>query len=829
MYTYKVDGLQQLFDKSSDAMMIACDGVFVDCNDAAVALFEASTKNELLLLHPSVVSPEYQPDGESSLDKANRMLKTVTEVGNHRFEWQHKTLKGRTFWVDINITLISTDDGKELQYTVLRDITSSKQYEMLLYEMKLSLESEVEAATIELSQTVSHLKALLDSADYMIFATDINGIITTFNRAGQQYLGYTESEVVGKVNPSKFLLESEFVERANSLSIEFGRDIEPGFDVFIALAGKSLEWTHIRADGTIFPTLLSVTIIRDKDGVNVGSLGIARDITVAKEQEKALQELHQTLESKIESRTLELQQQSQFLSSIYDGIDTPIYVYDVNEADLTFYSCNQKCESMLGFPLQAMQNKKATEIFGDYAGKLIEQRLQQCAAQLQASVYEECLQINGEKTWWMTTITPFFDANMKVYRLIGTSFNITELKKAESLLRSSEMRWRNLFEKCADAMAIQDSSSGLFIDCNEATVSMLGYDNKMDIVGKSPLDTSPYLQPDGELTVEKVQYNFAKAFEKGSHKFEWLGKKRDGSNIYLEVVLTLINYDDRQCFQCTWRDITDRMMIQAELQSTLHTLQSTQAQLIQNEKMSSLGLLVAGIAHEINNPVSFIYSNIDPALEHIEDLFNILDSCNCNDNDTNNDLEFLREDLPKLLNSMLVGAERIKQIVLSLRNFSRADEAPIKEVDIHEGIDSTLMILGHKLKLTSHGKKINIIKNYSKFPAIECYPSQLNQVFMNLLSNAIDAVDGVELPQIEITTSCIGEMVEVLIRDNGVGISDSVKNKIFDPFYTTKPVGKGTGMGLGISYQIIERHQGKIWYDSQSGEGTTFALALPTR
>jgi signal transduction histidine kinase len=265
-----------------------------------------------------------------------------------------------------------------------------------------------------------------------------------------------------------------------------------------------------------------------------------------------------------------------------------------------------------------------------------------------------------------------------------------------------------------------------------------------------------------------------------------------------------------------------------ELKQTLSELKRIQSQLIQTEKMASLGQLVAGIAHEINNPVSFIYSNIQPALAHIDDLFNIINNSNCHE-DTGIELEFLREDLPKLLNSMKVGAERIKQIVLSLRNFSRADEAPIKEVDIHEGIDSTLMILGHKLKLTSGSKKINIIKNYGVFNAIECYPSQLNQVFMNLLSNAIDAVDGVESPQIEITTVSVNEMVKIFIKDNGVGIPDNFKNQIFDPFYTTKPVGKGTGMGLSISYQIIARHQGKVWCDSQLGEGTTFVIALPMR
>jgi PAS domain S-box-containing protein len=655
MYTQAGDYLRQLFDKSSDAMLIVCEGVFVDCNDATVAMFEASSKDELLLLHPSMVSPEYQPDGLRSLDKANQMLGIVTSAGNHRFEWQHKTLTGRTFWADINITSISTSSGKELHYTVLRDISDSKQDEFLLHEMKVSLEKEL-----------------------------------------------------------------------------------------------------------------------------------------------------------------------QYNASIYAGIDTPVFVWDVKEFGLTFYSCNQKCESVLGFPLQAIQNKKPVEIFGDYEGGLIEQRLQQCAMRLEPSVYEECIKINGEETWWITTINPLVDTNMLVYRLIGTSFNITERRKAESSLRSSEMRWRNLFDKSADAMSILESDTLQFIDCNEAAVSMLGYDSKNDIIGFSPLDISPQMQPGGEMTSEKAETCASKASVKGSHKFEWLCNKKDGSHIHFEVVLTLIDYDGRQCYLCTWRDITDRIMMQAELHST-------QAQLIQSEKMSSLGQLVAGIAHEINNPVSFIYSNIEPALAHVDELFHIIDNCNCNHLSTSDDLEFLREDLPKLLNSMQFGAERIKQIVLSLRNFSRVDEAPIKEVDIHEGIDSTLMMLGHKLKLTSSGKVINVIKKYETFPPIECYPSQLNQVFMNLLSNAIDAVDAVESPQIEISTSCVGDMVKVSIRDNGVGIPDSVKNKIFDPFYTTKPVGKGTGMGLGISYQIIERHQGRIWCESRLGEGTTFVIELPIR
>ncbi|QKQ77540.1 GAF domain-containing protein [Nostoc sp. TCL240-02] len=317
-----------------------------------------------------------------------------------------------------------------------------------------------------------------------------------------------------------------------------------------------------------------------------------------------------------------------------------------------------------------------------------------------------------------------------------------------------------------------------------------------------------------------------------------------------------------QLYEQTCKAETEARNKAGQLGKTLHELQETQTRLIQTEKMSGLGQLVAGIAHEINNPVNFIYGNLCHASDYIEQLLEILRLYQLHYPDPHSEISaaieavdfgFLVEDLPKIITSMQVGSDRIRSIVLSLRNFSRLDEADNKRVDLHEGIDNTLLILQHQLKGNDEFPSIQVIKDYGNIPTVECYAGQMNQVFMNIFSNAIDALEmgngewGIgkwemgtgeddkedkpsPMPTIHISTRISADNSRLLIRisDNGSGMTPEVKKRIFDPFYTTKPVGRGTGLGLAISYQIIvEKHGGIMECISEPGKGTEFWIEIP--
>jgi signal transduction histidine kinase len=301
-----------------------------------------------------------------------------------------------------------------------------------------------------------------------------------------------------------------------------------------------------------------------------------------------------------------------------------------------------------------------------------------------------------------------------------------------------------------------------------------------------------------------------------------------------------IAIDQAQLYASAHSTATTATAQAKELQQTLQKLQQTQAQLIQSEKMSSLGQMIAGITHELNNPVSFIYGNIKPANQYAQDLLRLLKlyqqyypepPAAIQEQAEAMNLEFVIQDFPKLLGSLKMGAVRIRDLVKSLRNFCRLDEADVKPMDIHQGIENTLLILGNRLKAKENHAPIEIIKQYGQLPQVECYGGQLNQVFMNLLDNAIDALDDQSPPlQITISTEVLEEMDQVRIRiqDTGSGIPDQVKRHLFDPFFTTKPVGQGTGLGLSISYQIVvEKHQGTLQCFSQPGEGTEFWVDIP--
>ena len=408
-----------------------------------------------------------------------------------------------------------------------------------------------------------------------------------------------------------------------------------------------------------------------------------------------------------------------------------------------------------------------------------------------------------------------------------------------------EISLKTIIEGTTDAIFVKDNQ-GRYVMMNSACAKMLGYPIE-NVIGK---DDNTLFPPE-----------IAHKFKEEDNKLFTIGK-----TLHTEEEVPTI--DGSIIFQCTKdicqdeqgnviglvgiaRDITPRKRAEEalkkseaqlrtkaqQLELTLQKLQNTQAQLIQSEKMSSLGQMVAGIAHEINNPANFIHGNLIHVSENIEDLLDLISLWQQQYPETTPeitekieeiDLEFLREDLPEILTSMKIGTQRIRNIVLSLRNFARLDETGIKAVNLHEGLDNTLLILNHRLQ-----NKITLVKEYGKLPPVECHGAQLNQVWMHLLTNAIDAFESStssQNPQITITTQTLNSQeVVIQITDNGVGIPEKVQSKIFDPFFTTKPVGKGTGLGLSICYQIIQHHGGEIQVNSQVGKGTELQVILPVQ
>lgn len=460
------------------------------------------------------------------------------------------------------------------------------------------------------------------------------------------------------------------------------------------------------------------------------------------------------------------------------------------------------------------------------------------------------------------------EIDKQIIGIISAAIGVEEERKREALVwAKNEAKWRSLIHNSSNLITIVEvDGSTRYV--SPAIQEILGYKPK-ELIGKNLFD---FIHFDDLAVVEKNIKNVVKN-PTTSASVEFRFRHKDGSWRYIESTHSNLLMDAPVArIVINSRDVTDRKLADAalrkseaqlrekaeELETALHELQETQTQLIQTEKMSSLGLLVAGIAHEINNPVSFIYGNIPHATEYTQQLLHLLELYRqhypnpvavIKEEIEEIDLEFLSDDLPKLMDSMQIGAERIRQIVLSLRNFSRLDKMAREPVDLHQGIDNTLLLLQHRLKAKGEHPQIQVIKEYGDLPLVECHAGQLNQVFMNLLSNAVDALEEVSsinqvtaetdtdhkmtevhfCPTIHITTQ-VQDNNTILLRiaDNGSGIPLQMQQQIFDPFFTTKSVGKGTGLGLSISYQIVvEKHGGQLKCHSTPGEGTEFYIELP--
>ncbi|HAX78911.1 MAG TPA: PAS domain-containing sensor histidine kinase [Cyanobacteria bacterium UBA11372] len=424
-------------------------------------------------------------------------------------------------------------------------------------------------------------------------------------------------------------------------------------------------------------------------------------------------------------------------------------------------------------------------------------------------------------------------------------------------LKQAEAKYRNIFENAMDGI-FQTTPDGSFKSANPAMAQILGYKSPTELINNcTQIAKQLYINPQrrAEFIAAMEEYDAVSAFESQVYRL-------CGSVIWIRENARAVRDDSGNLlyYEGTVEDITEKKQREAqlkqkttELETALLELQQTQAQLVQSEKMSCLGQLVAGVAHEINNPINCVSSNLPHAERYIQELLNLLQlyaqhypepPAEIQAEKAAIDLEFIIEDLPKILSAMQQGSERIREIARSLRNFSRTDEAQMKPADIHEGIESTLLILHHRFKPKQEFPRIELVKEYGNLPPVECYAGQLNQVFMNLIGNGIDAIEEVmgngswvigngketnyQLPTIRISTEVINDnWVKIRISDNGAGMTAEVQEQLFNRFFTTKPVGKGTGLGLSISKQIVEKHKGNLKCISAPGQGSEFIIEIP--
>lgn len=790
----------RFFNLSADMLCTAgFDGYFKRVNPAWTRTL-GYTQEELFsqpflnFIHPD--------DRKATLAEFNKIQDGAVSL---TFENRYRCKDGSYKWLSwCSVPLVQ----EGLTYATARDITASREM----------------AERLRLSE--KRYQTLAEASPICVFYTDDRGYCTYANQRWSEIAGMSPVQAIG--NGWLKALHPEDRDR-----------VIAGWQAASQLRQQyKSECRFLRPDGTVVWLIAQASRIEDENGELIGYVGTLTDMTDRKQAEEALQERNAILRSILES--------------------TPDFIV-VKDRQGRHVALNSNLASFLGKPVEDIIGKDDTELLPPNMARAIMAKDRQVIKLGISETYEEVVSNSETSSTFLTTKAPWRDTDGNILGIVAVTRDISDRKRTEEALRQSEEQVQAILDNSPAVIYLKDLQ-GRFLLINRTFEKLLKRD-RQQVIGKTDADIVP-----PEVVAEFAKQDRAILATGRALHWEDVFPHEDGWHHYLTVKFPLRDSRGLPYAICGMStDITDRKRAEEALQhsetqlrekaqqveQTLRELQQTQAQLVQTEKMSGLGQLVAGVAHEINNPVNFIYGNLTHADEYMRDLLRLLELYQkhypaphpeIEDEAEAIDLEFLIEDLPNLLSSMKVGADRIQKIVVALRNFSRMDEAEVKAVNIHEGIDSTLMILHNRLKDKSDRAGIEVIKEYGNLPAVECYAGQLNQVFMNLLSNAIDALnerdghrslqDTKHSPsQITIRTHVLNaQYVRICIADNGPGMTEAVKRRLFEPFFTTKPVGKGTGLGLSISYQVVvEKHCGTLECFSEPGEGAEFVIDIPIK
>ncbi len=735
----------------------------------------------------------YEVLGEKNGDLFEIASERAKIEPNVMFEWNLKSLNGTRFFE----TSISSRRNSKKEFVgfvcIMQDITARKKIEE------------------ELKQSERDYRTIFENAIQGIARTSADGKFIKVNPALVKMLGYESEEELMSLdittqiylNPSdQANLHSQLIEKKSI---------------------KNYELVLKKKDGSLINVKLDKRIVEDEAGNILFFESLWEDITERKKIEEALKQSEEDYRSIFENAVHGIFRTSQ------DG---------------KFIKVNRALVKMLGYKSaeDLMSIDIPTQLYYDPADRksvLERTKERKKTENLKIKLKKK----DGSVIYVNLNERVQLNDTGEILFFEGIIENITEQMMAEEAIRNSEIKFRTLYESTGNAVMLLDENG--FFDCNNATLTMFGYTSKEEFCKQNLAEVSPPMQfgniDSKQLANQQINY----ALEKGNNCFEWVHRRKDGTDFPSEVLLTAMELDGKKIIQAVVRDISKRKALELELlkrnqelESMIENIKEMQEHLIQSEKMASIGQLTAGIAHEINNPLAFVSSNLNRFGEYIEDLTNVLRKWqilgmfvnegpevqallqDLRDLERRVDITFIVQDFNKLIAETREGTQRIKTIVDKLRVFSHKGDDKFIDSNIHDAIEDTLTLVWNEIKY-----KADIKKEYSSLPLIKCNPGELKQVFTNLLVNAAQAIP--EKGFIKIKTFAEDKNAIIEISDNGSGIAIEHLNKIFDPFFTTKAVGKGTGLGLWISKTIIQKHKGTLTVESEVNKGTKFRITLP--